>query len=135
MRREGLSPPPQQNGVSVRQVTHPTVETCGQTQQFAEHRPADRSAGGVCGGCCDQIDDVTLPSSQAECDPRLIAPLLFSKRSETLWSSIRGSVFHRLQLFMLRCGNRPLLFITSPHGSHERSGPGQVLETNMESVP
>lgn len=89
-------------------------------------------AAAVCwGGGGYQIDDVTLPSSQAECDPRLIAPLLFCKRSETLWSLRVCIVFQRLQRLMLRCGNGPPLFIASRHGPREVR---EVWQTNIESV-
>lgn len=52
-------------------------------QQFALHRPTDRSGERRRGGGgYYQIDDATLPSSQAECDPHRIAPLLFLEGSE-----------------------------------------------------
>lgn len=89
-------------------------------------------------GGCHQIDDATLSSSQAECDPHWIAPLLFFARSEALWSGIKGKVsffcykkgrnvvfftirFGKVLLthFMLKGGNK----LTTPESfTMERSG-------------
>lgn len=52
----------------------------------------------VKGRFCYQINNGTLTSSQAECDPHWIVLLLFSDRSGSLWSSIKRELcFFRLQ--------------------------------------
>lgn len=110
----------------IRQVADTTLVMCGQSRGSSLSADLVIEAAKV--GGCYQIDDVTLRLSQAECDTRLIAPLLFSERSEALWSGIKGKVCFfccvrvlqaasvlcfigcgkvLLTLFMSRCGNKP----------------------------
>lgn len=139
----------------IRQVANTTLVMCGQSRSSLLSADLVIEAAKV--GGCYQIDDVTLRLSQAECDTRLIAPLLFSERSEALWSGIKGivcffccvcvlqavSVLYfigcgkvLLTLFMSRCGNKPTALRRLPvqPTGQPTWEVREVWRTNIESV-